>query len=163
MQNIKTIAGTFTIGTYEIPKQYVCAKTPTITQKNDICYNPANLKFGVICKHNYGIGIFSPIYVTFEVNSDYNSDFIAFVLTQQSFINKIRKYEEGTVYERKAVKPKDFLLGHIIVPTLDEQKAIADNLSKADEEINLLNKQLDLYTEQKKGLMQNLLTGKIRV
>ena len=37
MQNIKTIAGTFTIGTYEIPKQYVCAKTPTITQKNDIC------------------------------------------------------------------------------------------------------------------------------
>ena len=30
-------AGTFTIGTYEIPKQYVCAKTPTITQKNDIC------------------------------------------------------------------------------------------------------------------------------
>lgn len=37
MQNIKTIAGTFTIGAYEIPKQYVCAKTPTITQKNDIC------------------------------------------------------------------------------------------------------------------------------
>ena len=28
MQNIKTIAGTFTIGTYEIPKQYVCAKVP---------------------------------------------------------------------------------------------------------------------------------------
>ena len=37
MQNIKTIAGTFTIGTYEIPKQYVCAKTPTISQKIDIC------------------------------------------------------------------------------------------------------------------------------
>lgn len=33
MQNIKTIAGTFTIGTYEIPKQYVCAKTPTIHKK----------------------------------------------------------------------------------------------------------------------------------
>lgn len=50
------------------------------------------------------------------------------------------------------------------IPTsIDEQKAIADILSKADEEINLLNKQLDLYTEQKKGLMQNLLTGKVRV
>ena len=46
---------------------------------------------------------------------------------------------------------------------LDEQKAIADILCKADEEIELLNKQLDLYTEQKKGLMQNLLTGKVRV
>ena len=47
--------------------------------------------------------------------------------------------------------------------TLDEQKAIADILSSADEEIELLNKQLELYTEQKKGLMQNLLTGKVRV
>lgn len=50
------------------------------------------------------------------------------------------------------------------IPTsLDEQKAIADILSSADEEIELLNKQLELYTEQKKGLMQNLLTGKVRV
>ncbi len=46
---------------------------------------------------------------------------------------------------------------------INEQKAIADILCKADEEIELLNKQLDLYTEQKKGLMQNLLTGKVRV
>ncbi len=38
MQNIKTIPGTFWIGTYEIPKQYVCAKTPTIHHKKiDIC------------------------------------------------------------------------------------------------------------------------------
>lgn len=45
----------------------------------------------------------------------------------------------------------------------NEQKAIADILCKADKEIELLNKQLELYTEQKKGLMQNLLTGKVRV
>ena len=51
----------------------------------------------------------------------------------------------------------------ITIPPLDEQKAIADILSSADEEIELLNKQLELYTEQKKGLMQNLLTGKVRV
>lgn len=51
----------------------------------------------------------------------------------------------------------------ITIPPLDEQKAIADILSSADEEINLLNKQLELYIEQKKGLMQNLLTGKVRV
>ena len=52
----------------------------------------------------------------------------------------------------------------LIIPTsVDEQKAIADILSSADEEIELLNKQLELYTEQKKGLMQNLLTGKVRV
>ena len=52
---------------------------------------------------------------------------------------------------------------NIVLPPLNEQKAIADILSNADEEIELLNKQLELYTEQKKGLMQNLLTGKVRV
>lgn len=44
-----------------------------------------------------------------------------------------------------------------------EQKAIADVLSKADSEIELLNQQLDLLKEQKRGLMQKLLTGEIRV
>ena len=44
-----------------------------------------------------------------------------------------------------------------------EQKAIADVLSTADEEINLLNKKLEALKEQKKGLMQQLLTGQTRV
>lgn len=46
---------------------------------------------------------------------------------------------------------------------LAEQKAIADVLSKADAEIDLLNQQLDVLREQKRGLMQKLLTGEIRV
>ena len=46
---------------------------------------------------------------------------------------------------------------------LAEQKAIADVLSKADTEIDLLNQQLDVLREQKRGLMQKLLTGEIRV
>lgn len=45
----------------------------------------------------------------------------------------------------------------------EEQKAIADVLSKADAEIDLLNQQLDVLKEQKRGLMQKLLTGEIRV
>ena len=38
-----------------------------VTHLDDICYNPANLKFGVICRNTFGDLIFSPIYVTFEV------------------------------------------------------------------------------------------------
>ena len=40
-----------------------------VTHYNDICYNPANLKFGVICRNTYGDLIFSPIYVTFEISN----------------------------------------------------------------------------------------------
>ncbi len=46
---------------------------------------------------------------------------------------------------------------------ISEQQAIADVLSTADDEINLLNKKLEALKEQKKGLMQQLLTGQIRV
>ena len=46
---------------------------------------------------------------------------------------------------------------------ITEQKAIADVLSTADEELDLLNKKLEALKEQKKGLMQQLLTGQTRV
>lgn len=51
----------------------------------------------------------------------------------------------------------------ISIPDISEQQAIADVLSTADEEIDLLNKKLEALKEQKKGLMQQLLTGQIRV
>lgn len=51
----------------------------------------------------------------------------------------------------------------IIPSSLAEQKAIAEILSKADEEIELLNKKLEAFKLEKKALMQKLLTGQIRV
>lgn len=51
----------------------------------------------------------------------------------------------------------------ISLPCPAEQKAIADILSKADEEIELLNKKREAFKLEKKGLMQKLLTGQIRV
>lgn len=52
----------------------------------------------------------------------------------------------------------------IYIPSnISEQHAIAEVLSTADDEINLLNQKLEATKEQKKGLMQQLLTGQIRV
>lgn len=49
------------------------------------------------------------------------------------------------------------------IPPLQEQKAIAQVLSTADKEIDLLSQELEQLKLQKKGLMQLLLTGIIRV
>lgn len=51
----------------------------------------------------------------------------------------------------------------ISLPPLEEQKKIADALYACDEELDLLKQKLDALRQQKKGLMQQLLTGKIRV
>lgn len=92
-----------------------------ITHLDDICYNPANLKFGVICRNIYGDLIFSPIYVTFEVSKKVNIGFIELYLTNRNFIEKIRKFEQGTVYERMSVSPEDFLSYKIRIPSSSEQ------------------------------------------
>jgi len=133
-----------------------------ITRFDDICYNPANLKFGVICRNTYGDGIFSPIYVTFEVKNTFDIGFASYLLTWDTFLQKVRKYEQGTVYERMAVSPKDFLLFKIELPPKQEQQKIAQVLTTADKEIELLKKEHEALKEQKRGLMQRLLTGEIR-
>jgi type I restriction enzyme, S subunit len=61
------------------------------------------------------------------------------------------------------ISKKDFEIIEISIPSLPEQEKIAAVLSAADEEISTLEKQLAAYKQQKLGLMQQLLTGKIRV
>jgi type I restriction enzyme, S subunit len=51
----------------------------------------------------------------------------------------------------------------IPLPPLEEQKKIAEILSTQDKEIDKLEKKLELFKQQKKGLMQILLTGRVRV
>jgi len=51
----------------------------------------------------------------------------------------------------------------LVVPCLDEQKKIAKVLTIADQEIDTLQKKLDYLKQEKKVLMQQLLTGKKRV
>ena len=49
------------------------------------------------------------------------------------------------------------------IPSLEEQKAISNILKQADKEIEIQKQKLASLQEQKKGLMQVLLTGKRRV
>ena len=50
-----------------------------------------------------------------------------------------------------------------ILPSIEEQQKIATILSTADQEIATLQRQLDHLKQEKKALMQQLLTGKRRV
>ena len=127
-----------------------------ITRLNDICYNPANLKFGVICLNKFGDAIFSPIYVTYIVKNDFIPSFVKLILTSSRFLKYIRKYEQGTVYERMAVNSEDFLKGEILIPTKDKQKAIADYFDMLDLKIKKEKDILELYKKQKAYLLKNM-------
>lgn len=85
--------------------------------------------------------------------------FLGYVL--QSKQNRIYRLQTGGAQPHIYASDIKSLL--IPEPVLAEQKAIAEILSKADEEIELLNKKLEAFKQEKKALMQQLLTGKIRV
>ena len=61
--------------------------------------------------------------------------------------------------------PKDkFLNYEIEIPEdINEQKAIVEVLQNMDNEIELLNKKLQKYKQIKEGMMEELLTGKVRI
>ncbi len=88
----------------------------------------------------------------------------------KSFLYQLLKYNENKLMNLRVgsglpnIQQKALNKFSLLLPDdFTEQKAIADVLSKADSEIDLLNQQLDLRKEQKRGLMQKLLTGEIRV
>ena len=71
--------------------------------------------------------------------------------------------EGGRAHGLLNVTPHDFFALKISVPANDEQTKIASCLSEVYKEIDQLNNKRKAIEKQKKGLMQVLLTGKVRV
>lgn len=64
---------------------------------------------------------------------------------------------------RAKLNKSDMFLIPILIPPLKEQQKIVTVLTNADKEIELLEQQLADLQQEKKALMQVLLTGKVRV
>jgi len=72
-------------------------------------------------------------------------------------------HEGGRAHGLLNVTPSDFFSLKIAIPSFEEQTAIAQVLQTADKEIQLLKAKTEKLREQKKGMMQVLLTGKKRL
>ncbi len=133
-----------------------------IVKKGEFAYNPSRLNVGSIDRlDNFTDGVLSPMYVIFKCNEQLLSDYMKHWITTTEFNSKVRNSAQGSV--RETVDFKTLSTIKIRLPSdITEQHAIADILSTADDEINLLNQKLEAIKEQKKGLMQQLLTGQIR-
>lgn len=139
-------------------------KNYKIVYPNDIVFNPANLRWGAIAKHTRTFKVLlSPIYEVLSVKKDFDIDFINYLVSSPRQIAYYASILEGTLIERMAVKVEPFLATKYEIPDKEEQTAIAQVLQAADKEISLLKAKAAKLREQKKGLMQLLLTGKKRL
>lgn len=81
------------------------------------------------------------------------------IMTHYAFLDSIGVHIEKLIFHYNLFKKRKVLLPKLI----EEQKAIAQVLTTADEEIEILKDKLGQLQAQKKGLMQQLLTGAVRV
>ncbi len=131
-------------------------KAYKVTRLNDICCNPANLKFGVICRNRLGDGIF-PIYATFSVNDGFDPAFAELLVTRPSFLARALRYQEGTVYERMSVRPEVLLSLTVAVPEPELQREIAETARLLERQIQAEEAVLADLRQRKKGLWQEVL------
>lgn len=97
-------------------------------------------------------------------NAELHMLFIKWLSEQKLLWHKGYVSSNGVHIEKLILDPKHFLKHTIAIPpTLEEQQAIAEVLETADKEIRLLEAEHATLTDQRKGLMQKLLTGEVRV
>lgn len=129
----------------------------------DIGYNTMRMWQGVsgVSKME---GIVSPAYTIVTPKKNIYPDYMGYLFKLPSIIYMFYRYSQGLVSDTWNLKYKHFKLIHVDIPeSIEEQKQIVLYLQSIDREINLLIKKRGALKEQKKGLMQQLLTGKIRV
>ena len=108
-------------------------------------------------------GIISPAYTVLRAKVEGNMDYFRHFFKTAVFIKKFLVKSVIGIRDGKQISIPDFMQSKIAVPDQEEQQRIASILTTTDIEIQKLKEKLEKVKEQKKGLMQVLLTGTIRV
>ena len=142
-----------------------------LVEKGDFCYNKSysnGYDWGAIKRLNdFEKAVVTTLYICFRLkNEEENSgDFFEFYF-ENGILNKgLSKVanEGGRAHGLLNVTAPDFFNIKIRVPNFEEQTAIAEILNTAKLELTQYEEKLENLQLKKKGLMQHLLTGKVRV
>ena len=113
-------------------------------------------------EYSYYRGIVSPAYIVLKPKQKINDEFYKQYYKSYEFIGRLATAVIG-IRDGKQISYDDYCLVKIPFPSYEEQSAIAQVLQAADKEIQLLKTKTEKLREQKKGMMQVLLTGKKRL
>lgn len=112
----------------------------------------------------YEVGMVSPIYTIFEVDeSQVCAEFLYNLLKTDHYRQIFSASTNSSVDRRGSLRWKEFGLIKVQLPSIEEQRKIASVLAASDHETVVIKQQLESLKQEKKALMQQLLTGKRRV
>ncbi len=142
-----------------------------LVEKGDFCYNKSystGYDWGAIKRlKDFDKAVVTTLYICFRITDERK---ISGAFFEHFFeAGKLDKglsqiaHEGGRAHGLLNVTPKDFFNLKFYIPNTKEQQAIAAVLDKAQEELKQQEQYLAALQKQKKGLMQQLLTGAVRV
>lgn len=134
-----------------------------VVRRGQYAYNPSRINVGSIARLDaWDDGVLSPMYVVFGLDeTKVDSDYLLHWLDSHEARERIKKSAQGSV--RETVSFSEFASLAIPLPGIAKQTAIARYLNALREDIALLGQSVDAIKQQKRGLMQKLLTGQWRV
>ena len=168
-ENIEMLAITGTQGI--IPRKELDLKDNSSEDKSkylrvcvgDIGYNTMRMWQGVSAYSNYD-GIVSPAYTILKPSSSINAKYFAYLFKMSEIVFLFYRFSQGLVDDTRNLKYENFKKIKVCYPPdIKEQTAIAEVLSAADREIELLQQDIEQEKQKEKALMQLLLTGIVRV
>lgn len=168
-ENIEMLAITGTQGI--IPRKELDLKDNSSEDKSkylrvcvgDIGYNTMRMWQGFSAYSNYE-GIVSPAYTILKPSSSINAKYFAYLFKMSEIVFLFYRFSQGLVDDTRNLKYENFKKIKVCYPPdMKEQTAIAEVLSAADREIELLQQDIEQEKQKKKALMQLLLTGIVRV
>lgn len=138
--------------------------TYKIVPKYHFAYATNHIEEGSIgFQEKFEEALISPMYTIFKTDKSIDDNFFYKLLKSHRLIYEYNARMEGSIDRRGGLRWDAFSIIKIHIPSLEEQTAIDHVLQLADKEIELLKTKTEKLREQKKGMMQVLLTGKKRL
>ncbi len=138
--------------------------------RGEFAYNKGNSKAypqGCIYRlDEFDAGAVPNVYYCFRAKPEYaDSNFYKFYFESGALNSELRPLINAGVRNDGLLNlpANEFFDVNVLVPPLNEQAQMADFLSVVDEELDMTVQKLDRLQTQKRGLMQQLLTGAMRV
>ncbi|MCC9651029.1 restriction endonuclease subunit S [Vibrio sp. MA64] len=144
-------------------------KNYILLKRGEFAYNKGNSKtyqFGCIFDlESFDTGLVPHVYVCFKLNTGLNHRYFKYLFEADYLKPQLGALVNTGVRNNGLlnIKPTEFMNTKVPVPCFGEQERIADVLHTSSENLKILNTKLAHLKQEKKALMQQLLTGKRRV
>ena len=141
---------------------------PYLLEKNDIIltltgtFGKKDFGYSYQIKNETNLLLNQRLAVFKITNSNYSANFLKYILLNNTFLNKFFRFSVGGTGNQANVSIQDIKSFKIPFPKLEEQEKIANFLTTIDKKITNLENIITSLENQKKGLLQQIFSQKLR-